>query len=138
MKTLVQFWCGKNVDTSRFVYLHCIAVGQMQRRLYIPLSSRRILVIQAIFFMILSKMSASDSLNVSTTQITAMGCRQCLPFSVVQLKGKYSQKPHFWNPQCCNGNPKFEKKTLSIRNEIWLVTQFILFIRWIATLIALV
>ena len=27
--------------------------------------------------------------NVSTTPITAMGCRQCLPLSVVQLKGKH-------------------------------------------------
>ena len=27
-----------------------------------------------------------------------MGCRQCLPFSVVQLKGKHCQKPH-----CRNG-----------------------------------
>jgi hypothetical protein len=25
--------------------------------------------------------------NVSTTPVTAMGCRQCLPLSVVQLKG---------------------------------------------------
>ena len=36
--------------------------------------------------------------NVSTTPITAMGCRQCLPLSVVQLKGKHCRKPH-----CCNG-----------------------------------
>ena len=28
----------------------------------------------------------------------AMGCRQCLPLSVVQLKGKHCQKPH-----CRNG-----------------------------------
>ena len=27
-----------------------------------------------------------------------MGCRQCLPLSVVQLKGKHYRKPH-----CCNG-----------------------------------
>jgi hypothetical protein len=27
--------------------------------------------------------------NISTTPITAMGCRQCLPLSVVQLKGKH-------------------------------------------------
>ena len=32
--------------------------------------------------------------NVSTTPITAMGCRQCLPLSVVQLKGKHCH--------CCN------------------------------------
>ena len=36
--------------------------------------------------------------NVPTTPITAMGCRQCLLLSVVQLKGKPCQKPH-----CCNG-----------------------------------
>ena len=29
---------------------------------------------------------------------TAMGCRQCLPLSVVQLKGKHCRKLH-----CCNG-----------------------------------
>ena len=37
--------------------------------------------------------------NVSTTPITAMGCRQCLPISVVQLKGKHCRKPH-----CRNGD----------------------------------
>ena len=36
-------------------------------------------------------------LNVSTTPITAMGCRQCLPLSVVQLKGKHCRKPHCRN-----------------------------------------
>ena len=36
----------------------------------------------------------SPSLNVSTTPITAMDCRQCLPLSVVQLKGKHWQKLH--------------------------------------------
>ena len=36
--------------------------------------------------------------NVSTTPIMAIGCRQCLPLSVVQLKGKHCQKTH-----CCNG-----------------------------------
>ena len=30
-----------------------------------------------------------DCPNVSTTPIMAMGCRQCLPLSVVQLKGKH-------------------------------------------------
>ena len=30
--------------------------------------------------------------------IKAMGCEQCLPLSVVQLKGKHCRKPH-----CCNG-----------------------------------
>ena len=37
-------------------------------------------------------------LSVSTTPITAMGCRQYLPLSVVQLKGKHCRKPH-----CPNG-----------------------------------
>ena len=36
--------------------------------------------------------------NISTTPITAMGCRQCLPLSVFQLKGKNCRKPH-----CRNG-----------------------------------
>ena len=30
--------------------------------------------------------------NVSTTTITAMGCRQCFPFTVVQLKDKHCRK----------------------------------------------
>ena len=37
-------------------------------------------------------------LNVSTTPITAMGCRQCLPLSVVHLKSKHCRIPH-----CRNG-----------------------------------
>ena len=36
-------------------------------------------------------------LNVSTTPIKAMECRQCLPLSVVQLRGKYCQKPNCHN-----------------------------------------
>ena len=43
---------------------------------------------------------------VSTTPITAMGCQQCLPFSVVQLKGKYC-----WNPHCPNGVVDTQKPT---------------------------
>ena len=39
----------------------------------------------------------SPSPNVSTTPITAMGCWQCLSLSVVQLKGKHCQKPHYRN-----------------------------------------
>ena len=50
-------------------------------------------------------------LNVSTTPIMAMGCRQCLPLSVVQLRGKYCRKPH-----CRNG----------------VVDTFGLYNRWIA------
>ena len=37
--------------------------------------------------------------NVSTTPITAMGCRQCLPLSVVQLKSKHCRR----KPHCRNG-----------------------------------
>jgi hypothetical protein len=33
----------------------------------------------------------------STTPFTVMGCRQCLPLSVVQLKGKHCRKSHFRN-----------------------------------------
>ena len=36
--------------------------------------------------------------NVFTTPITAMGCRKCLPLSVLQLKSKHCLKPH-----CRNG-----------------------------------
>ena len=36
--------------------------------------------------------------NVSTIPITAMGCQQCLPLSVVQLKDK-----HCWKLHCRNG-----------------------------------
>ena len=40
----------------------------------------------------------NDCSNVCTTPIREMGCRQCLPLSVVQLKGKHCRKPH-----CRNG-----------------------------------
>ena len=46
----------------------------------------------------MKKITRRHSPNVSTTPITAMGCRQCLPLSVVQLKGKHYRKPH-----CRNG-----------------------------------
>ena len=36
--------------------------------------------------------------NLSTTPITAIWSRQCLPLSVVHLKGKHCRKPH-----CCIG-----------------------------------
>ena len=48
----------------------------------------------AVIFFILTY---SYFLNVSTTPITAMGCWQCLPLSVVQLKGKHCRKPHCRN-----------------------------------------
>ena len=63
------------------------------------------------------------SWNVSTTPNTAMGCRQCLLLSVVQLKGKHCRKP-----QCRNGvvdmfgqrllNPHLTK-TLSTNCPSW-------------------
>ena len=40
---------------------------------------------------------ARPSSYVSTIHITAMGCQQCLPLSVVQLKGKHCQKLHYRN-----------------------------------------
>ena len=36
--------------------------------------------------------------ELSTTPVKAMGCLQCLPLSVVQLRGKHYRKPH-----CRNG-----------------------------------
>ena len=52
--------------------------------------------------------------NVSTTPITAMGYRQCLTLSVVQLKGKHCRKPHCRNGVVdtfgqCLQNKAFEK-----------------------------
>ena len=41
--------------------------------------------------------NTGHSPNVSTTPITAMGCRQCLSLSVVPLKGKHCRKPHCHN-----------------------------------------
>ena len=43
---------------------------------------------------ILAEIDGKPCRNVSTTPITAMECLQCLPFSVVQLKGKHCGKPH--------------------------------------------
>ena len=53
-------------------------------------------------------------LNISTTPITAMGCRQCLPLSVVQLKGKHCRKPH-----CRNGVVDTFRHHLLSRREFW-------------------
>ena len=52
------------------------------------------------------------TLNVTTTPITAMGCKQCLPLSVVQLKGKHCQNPH-----CCNGVVDTFGLSMSLRND---------------------
>ena len=46
----------------------------------------------------LQTIGTRHGLNVSTTPIMAMGCWQCLPLSVVQLKVKHCRKPH-----CSNG-----------------------------------
>ena len=40
----------------------------------------------------MKNMDKGLSLNVSTTPITAIGCWQCLPLSVVRLKGKHCRK----------------------------------------------
>jgi hypothetical protein len=61
-----------------------------------------------------------QSPNVSTTLITALGCRQCLPLSVVQLKGKHCRKPH-----CRNGVVDTFGK-----NVIWLFISISLNIQW--------
>ena len=54
--------------------------------------------VSVLFCMCIPCMLDRYSPNVSTAPITAMGCRQCLPLSVVQLKGKHCRKPH-----CRNG-----------------------------------
>ena len=41
--------------------------------------------------------SINPNPNVSTTPIMAMGCQECLPVSVVQLKGKHCRKPYCHN-----------------------------------------
>ena len=53
-------------------------------------------------------------LNVSATPITTMPCRQCLPLSVVRLKGKHSQKTHCLNGvvECCSWNPNLGRKLI--------------------------
>ena len=48
-------------------------------------------------FMVKTEKISFQCPNVSTTPNTAMGCRQCLSFSVVQLKGKHCRKPHCHN-----------------------------------------
>ena len=47
--------------------------------------------------MVFDHVQATEYPNVSTTPITAMGCRQYLFLSVVQLKGKHCGKPHCRN-----------------------------------------
>ena len=51
---------------------------------------------------------------VSTTSITAMGCQQCLPLSVVWLKGKQCPKPH-----CCNGVVNMMRNVAIVWNICW-------------------
>ena len=51
--------------------------------------------------------------NVSTTPITAMGCWQYLPLSVVQLKGKHCMKLH------CRKGVVYTGKSFSEPRNIW-------------------
>ena len=57
-------------------------------------------------------------LNISKTPITAMGCRQCLPLSDVQLKGKHCQKTH-----CRNG----VVDTLELGLVLWVLGHYQIF-----------
>ena len=65
---------------------------------------------------------------VSTTPFTATGCQQCLPLSVVQLKGKHCQNTH-----CRNGVKEYVQGR---RNKIFLTPTYFEFgksiadIRW--------
>ena len=54
------------------------------------------------------------SWNVSTTPVTAMGCRQCLPLSVAQLKGKHCPKSH-----CRNGVVDTFGQTMCLPERQW-------------------
>ena len=62
---------------------------------------------------------------ISTIPITAMGCRQCLSLSVVQLKGKHCRKPHCHNGVVDTFRPGVLQTYhcaagLTIINRIWL------------------
>ena len=48
--------------------------------------------------MLINTLSLGIRTSNETTPVTAMGCRQCLTLSVVQLKGKHCRKLH-----CRNG-----------------------------------
>ena len=61
------------------------------------LQSHKVVLIEMVIGQKMAKL-CPHSPNVSTTPITAMGCQQCLPLSVVQLKDKHCRKPH-----CRNG-----------------------------------
>ena len=65
--------------------------------IYIP-SPAKHMVFGSTEFWFLGHLDSRPGPNVSTTPITAMGCRQCLPLSAVHLKGKHCRKPH-----CRNG-----------------------------------
>ena len=66
-----------------------------------PLSARLVLV-QLVPWVPDTHITLEQCLNVSTTPITAMGCRQSLSLSVVQLKGKH------WGPSKNDVTPKGE------------------------------
>jgi hypothetical protein len=43
-----------------------------------------------------------------------MGCWQCLPLSVIRLKGKHCRKPH-----CCNGVVDTFGHIYNMKNQFW-------------------
>ena len=57
--------------------------------------------------------------NISTTPITAMGCQQGLPLSVVQLKGKHCQKFHCRKLQIRLGYSQFKLDA----SDLWHATS---------------
>ena len=64
---------------------------------------------------------------------TSMGCRQCLPLSVVHLKGKHCRKPHCRNGvvntfrhDVCNSDfnwPKLKKDLITVQH-VWYKTSY--------------
>ena len=83
---LYNFSCGRWILNQILFYWNYMAYipHRVQARQNCPL-----------IFIIFQRTCLSR--KVSTTPITAMGCRQCLPLSVVQLKGKHCRKPHCRN-----------------------------------------
>ena len=79
--------CGDDQYSSLHVQVPCIDYCLLT----VLIPAEFLLLISEVYF-------RSPCPNISTTPITAMGCRQFLPLSIVQLKSRHCQKFH-----CRNG-----------------------------------
>ena len=68
--------------------------------------------------------------NVSTTPITAMGCRQCLPLSVVQLKEKHCRKPRCRNEVVDTFRPCYFLWKLGKRAVLSVISMTVVLCSW--------